>query len=167
MGGAHRPRTSGTQAGLGIVLLCLLGSHGEVAHEHVGFGVTKGLSDINRGCGGLFTYLAVVRAEAIQRRAALDVDAQIGDVREADRIVRRSEDGLGDVLADLVGVDVERRDDFDIADVVATEFDMHQARHQVFGVGIAVKLQALDQRTGTVAHTGDGQANGATLTGVG
>ena len=57
---------------------------------------------------------------------------------------------------DLGRVDVEGRHELDVTDVVAAEGDVHQTRHGVGRVGIAVVLDALDQRAGAVADAGDG-----------
>ena len=59
---------------------------------------------------------------------ALDRDAELREpaVAELQRVVLAGEDRLGEVLADLVGVDVERRRELDVADVVAAEVDVHE-----------------------------------------
>ena len=49
-------------------------------------------------------------------------------VGELQRVVLAREDRLGEVLADLVGVDVEGGAELDVAHVVAAEVDVHQAR---------------------------------------
>ena len=46
------------------------------------------------------------------------------------------EDRLAEVEADLVGVDVERGDELDVADVVAAELDVHEAGHALGRVGV-------------------------------
>ena len=66
------------------------------------------------------------------------------------------EDRLGEVEADLLGVDVEGRDELDVADVVAAERDVHEARHRLARVGVAVVLDPLEERAGAVADSGDG-----------
>ena len=78
--------------------------------------------------GRLLDDLAEVLAEAVVGHAALDVDAQVLDLLEDVRVVRLRVDRLGQVLADLVLVDVEGRDELDVADVIAAEVDVHQAR---------------------------------------
>ena len=55
------------------------------------------------------------------------------------------EDRLAEVEADLGGVDVERGDELDVADVVAAELDVHEAGDVVARVGVAVVLDALDE----------------------
>ena len=47
-----------------------------------------------------------------------------------------------------------------VAHVVATQLHVHQARHHVVGVGVAVVGDALDERAGAVADAGDGEADG-------
>jgi hypothetical protein len=62
--------------------------------------------------------------------------------------------------ADLLGVDVERGDELDVADVVAAELDVHEPGDGVGRVGVAVVLDALDERRGAVADADDGYADG-------
>ena len=91
--------------------------------------------------------------------APLYLDAQIGDVRELDGVVLATEDRAAEVFADLVGVDVEGGRELDVGDVVAAEIDVHQPRYGLGGVGIAVVLDALDQRRGAVTDADDGDAD--------
>ena len=86
--------------------------------------------------------------------------AELGHVGELHRVVLAGEDGLADVEADLGGVDVERGDDLDVADVVPAEHDVHEARHGLVGVGVLVVLEALHQGAGAVPDAGDGETDG-------
>ena len=146
---------------LGVEAVGLLGAHGQVAHEHVGARVAQHLHDVGLGLVGLHDDLPVVGAEPVERAAARDAHAERRHVAEPDRVVRLGEDRLGHVLADLVRVDVERRDHLDVADVVSAELDVHQARHAVRGVGVLVVRQALDERRRAVAHADDRDTDGA------
>src|SRR5207247_997258 len=74
-----------------------------------------------------------------------------------DRVVRLSEDGLGDVPAHLLAVDVERGHDLDVMDVVRTQDDVHESGDPVAGGGVLVELQSLHQGGGAVAGADDGQ----------
>ena len=76
----------------------------------------------------LVMLLLEVLAEAVVGHPALDRDAELGQlaVAELQRVVLAGEDRLGEVLADLVGVDVERGGELDVADVVAAEVDVHE-----------------------------------------
>ena len=60
-------------------------------------------------------------------------------------------------------VDVEGGDELDVADVVAAEVDVHQARDEVVVVGVAVVVDALHERRGAVADAHDGDADAAIL----
>ena len=83
----------------------------------------------------------------------------LGHVGELDRVVLPRPDRLGEVLADLLGVDVEGGDELDVADVVAAEVDVHQAGHFLGGVGVLVVLDALDEGVGAVADADDRDAD--------
>ena len=84
---------------------------------------------------------------------------RLGHVGELDRVVLARPDRLGEVLADLLGVDVEGGDELDVADVVAAEVDVHQARDFLGGVGVLVVLDALDEGVGAVADADDRDAD--------
>ena len=109
------------------------------------------------GLGGLLDGLAVVLAQAVEGASTLDGHAGLRDVADLDGAVLAGFDGDGDVLADLVGVHVEGGDEFDVADVVVTEADMHEAGHGGVVRGVLVVLEALDERGGTVAQAHDGE----------
>src|SRR3546814_12725773 len=73
-------------------------------------------------------------------------------VAKHSRAVRTGENRLGHVLADLAPVDVPRRADIDIARPVSGHIPVDEADSFVCpAIGIA--RDALNARTGTVAHT--------------
>src|SRR5207253_1586512 len=109
--------------------------------------------------GRLLDLVAVELAETVEGRRPLHEHTEVADVGELDRVVEAGEDGLAEVEADLGGVDVEGGDELDVAHVVATELDVHEAGHVVVGGGVAVELDALDQAAGAVADSGDRDAN--------
>ena len=87
--------------------------------------------------------------------AALDLDTQVGYVREFHGVVVSGEDRVREVLANLVFVDVEGGGELDVADVVPAEVDVHQAGDRCSRLRVAVVLDALDQRRRAVAHAQD------------
>ncbi len=96
--------------------------------------------------GALVIFCDEVLAEAVVRHAALDLDAELRDLAgEVERVVLAGEDRLGEVLADLLGVDVERGRELDVADVVAAEVDVHEAGDRLGRIGVLVVLDALDE----------------------
>src|SRR5205823_14887186 len=66
-----------------------------------------------------------------------------------------------EVDPDLVGVDVERGDELDVADVVAGELDVHQTGDTLGRVGVAVELDALYEAARAIADAGDRDAHGS------
>src|SRR5581483_11640763 len=74
-------------------------------------------------------------------------------------VVVAAEDRLGEVVAHLLLVDVEGGAELDVADVVAAEVDVHQARDEVLRVGVLVVLHTLDERGRAVAHADDRHPN--------
>ena len=91
--------------------------------------------------------------------AALDGHAGRRDVGDLDGVVFAGQDGIGEIDADLLAVDVERGDELDVVDVVLAELHVHQAGNRGLGVGVPVVLDALDKRRGAVAHTNDCNTN--------
>ena len=125
-GQAVHERDVGVERGLRVVLGRLLGPHRQVRHHDVGLRVAERLRDVHGWQLGLGDRLAVVPAEAVERRAPLHGHAGGRDLRESDRVVGLGDDGLREVRPDLLGVHVERRDELDVPDVVAAEVDVHQ-----------------------------------------
>jgi hypothetical protein len=77
---------------------------------------------------------------------ALDGDAEVRNLAgEVQSVVLAGEDRLREVLADLVGVDVERGAELDVAHVVAAEVDVHEPGDGLTRVGVAVVLDALHE----------------------
>ena len=89
----------------------------------------------------------------------LTVDAGLRDVGELDRVVRVRPHRVGEVLADLVGRDVERGDELHVADVVAAEVHVHEAGDELVVRRVLVVLDALQQRVRAVADADDRDAD--------
>ena len=87
--------------------------------------------------------------------APFDGDAQVGHVAEFHGVVGLGEDGLGEVGADLVDVDVEGGDDVDVGDGVVAERGVHDAGDIVAGLGVLVEVQPLHERRRAVPHPDD------------
>ena len=152
----------GLEAGLGVEPLGLLGADRQVADQHVGAATSRSDGDhVDRLGRRLLDGLAVVLAEPVEGRAPLHGDPELADAGEADGVVLPGEDGLAQVGADLGRVDVEGGHELEVADVVATEHHVHQAGDRLGRIGVAVVLDALDERAGAVAHAGDGDSDGA------
>ena len=128
-----------------VELVGLLGTDGQVGHEHVDLGVLQCLDDVAALAVGLGDGLAVVLAEPVEGVAPLHGDAGGRHVGDLDGVVLTGEDGIREVEADLLGVHVECGDELDVADVVLAELHVHEARNGSVLVGILVVLHALDQ----------------------
>ncbi len=76
---------------------------------------------------------------------ALHDDARRRHVADLDRVVLAGRGGVSEVEADLLRVDVERRDELDVADVVVPELHVHQSGDGPRRVGVMVVVNALDQ----------------------
>jgi hypothetical protein len=152
--------TPASRAGLGVEAGGVLGPHREVRHEHVGLRVAQGLRHVDGLLGGFVDLVDVVLAEAVEGRAAEDLDAEVRHVGELDRVVLAGPHRLRDVEADLRRVDVEHGDELDVADVVSAEIDVHQAGDLEVGLRVPVVLDSLDQGVRAVTEPCDGYSNG-------
>jgi hypothetical protein len=74
---------------------------------------------------------------------------------EADGVVRRLTDGLGDVDPDLAGVHVEGSCDLDVLDTIAADLHVHHARRRFVARRPGIVRQPLNQSRGAVAHADD------------
>ena len=77
---------------------------------------------------------------------ALHGHAEAGHVREFVSVVRRREDGLGEILAHFAHVDVEGGDEVDVGDVIVAEDRMHDAGNILSGLCLAVEMHTLHER---------------------
>ena len=103
------------------------------------------MSDVD-GLGGRFLDDGpVVLVESVHGRAALDRDPDVGDLGELDGVVHSPVDRLGEITAHLGRVDVKGRHELQVADVITAEFDVHQARYMIAGLGVLVIGDALDK----------------------
>ena len=158
-GDEHRQRVdeghARVEGGLRVEAVGGLAPDREVGHEHVGAGVPQHLRHVGRIVVGLVDRLAVEPAEPVQRVAALHRHAERRDVADLDRVVLTRRDRLGQVAPDLLRVDVERGHERDVAHVIATEVDVHQAGDAGRRVGVRVVVHALHQRRRAVTHADD------------
>ena len=146
-----------------VVLVSDLGADRHVGHEHVDLGVLESLDDVH-GLGlGLLDGQAVVLAQTIVGDTALHDNPGGRHISDLDGVVLGGIDGLGQVEADLLGIDVERCDELDVVDVVLPELDVHQTGNGGVRVSILVVLDSLNQRAGAVTHANDGDAHGSHL----
>ena len=85
--------------------------------------------------------------------------------READFIaenvgaIGRRKDGFGDVEADFSAVDIEGSHHLNIPRAVGADLLVHEAHGGAVGGGAAVKIDPLDERAGTIAHSNDGDSD--------
>ena len=80
--------------------------------------------------------------DAVVRHPSLHGNARVGHVGKLDRVVRLGEDRLGQIEADLALVDVEGRNDLDVADPVLAHDRVHDAGSLVLRPDIPVLLKS-------------------------
>ena len=145
---------AGVEARLRVVALRLLGADRQVAHEHVGAACRA--APARRRPARPATPRRSRGSTCRGRRtsgARCTCDAELADVGELDRVVLAGEDRLAEVETDLGGVDVERGDELDVADVVAAEHDVHEARAR----------RRRDRRCGSTRRPGRGCSRSSRL----
>jgi hypothetical protein len=84
----------------------------------------------------LVDHLAVVLAEPVEVWPRCTVTPVGGTSQILIVLFSLATMASGEVLADLLGVDVERGDELDVADVVRAELDVHQPGNRRFRVGV-------------------------------
>ena len=144
---------TGLEGLLGVELGGPLGTDGQVVDEDLRLRVPEDLGDVDGGRRRLDDLLAVVAAEAVQRRPPGHDDAGLRHLGELDGVVVAGLQGLGQVDTDLVGVHVEGARDLDVGDVVAAEACVHQAGDVRAVAGVSVELHPLDESRGAVASS--------------
>ena len=142
-----------------VELVGLLGTDRQVGDQDIDLGVLQRLNYVDRFSRGFVDGVRVVLANAVQGRAALNLNAESRNIGDLDGAVFGGNNGLGEVLADLLVVNIESCDELDIGDVVVAEDDVHEARNGLVGLCIAVELDTLHQGGGAVADADDSDAN--------
>src|SRR4029077_298989 len=150
---------AGLEGLLDVPLRRFLAANRQVGDHDVDLALLEDADDVGRGPGRLLDDLAQVLAEAVVGHAPLDLDAEVLDLLADDRVVRLRVDRLGQVLADLVLVDVERGHELDVADVVAAAVDVHPPGGVFVALGVVVVVAALDQAALAVADAADRDAD--------
>ncbi len=150
-------RDLGVEGALGVELVCLVRSNGEVGDEHVGLRVLEDLHDVNGGFVGLGDGLLVVLTKAVERYATHDLDVRLGDVADLDRVVLGCLGRLDEFLTYLERVHVKRGHDLDVRDVVVAKLDVHEAGNGFPRLGVLVVLDALNEGRRAVSNADDGE----------
>jgi hypothetical protein len=115
--------------------------------------------DIGSGTGSFFQNLGEIFSQTIMGHTTNYRYIQVGYVEELEGIVRVGVDGLRKILSDLRVHDIDRCAEFNIAHMVSAQIYMHQTRDSVCFGGIAVEMDTLHQRRGTVANANDRDTN--------
>src|SRR5262249_48367416 len=123
----------------------LLAADGQVVDQDVDARVAEDLGNVNLRLVGLGDDVGKGLADAVEGAAAAHLDPQGWDLGGAGGVVGLGQDGLGEVFADLGGVDVEGGDELDVADVVAAEVDVHEAGDGLVLGSVVVLGDALDE----------------------
>src|ERR1700719_1890984 len=67
--------------------------------------------------------------------------------------------GLADIEPDFAAVDIEGGHNFDVSGPIRGDLLVHQPDRGAIDGGASIKIDTLDERTGTVAHSNDGDTN--------
>src|SRR5579884_914331 len=144
---------------LHVPLRRLLATDRQVTDDDIRLGLLEDVDDIGRRAGCLGDDLGQVLAEPVVGHASLDGYALERDIGELVGVVLSGEDRFGEILPDFLGVDVECAAEFDIADVVAAQIDVHQAGYLLIVRGILVVLNALNESRGAIPNADNSYAN--------
>ncbi len=144
--------TTGFQDLLDVPLGRHLAADRQVANHDVCLGILENLDDVCRGARGFGDDLGKILAQTVVRHPAVHGDAQLGYIGELVGIARRRVYCLAQVFADFVDVDVECGGEFNVANMIASETDVHEPGDKFIVLGIPVVMHALDERRRAIAH---------------
>ena len=150
--------TPGFEGAFGVELGGPLRPHGQIGNENVDAPVSQDGGDVG-GLGiRLFDDIAQVATDPVEGRSSFDRDTEMRHCGKTLRVVRRSQNSLSEVEAHFVGVDVEGRHGFDVANMVAVHFDVHQTRNRLVRACVSIVFEALNQGRGTIAYPDEANA---------
>ena len=147
--------TAGLEHLFDIPLGCHLGAHRQIGNDHVRARGAQSADDIVGRARGFTNDALEILADAIVGHTAAYDHSRVRYVGKLTGVVRRRDDGLGQILADFFSIDVECGAEFDVAHVVAAEADVHQSGDHERWIGVTIKLDTLHQGRSTVADTDD------------
>ena len=75
--------------------------------------------------------------------APMHRNAKVGHVTELDRVVRRGKNSFREVRTYLRAINIKRRDEFNIPNMITAQIDMHKARHEIIVGRLTVILNPL------------------------
>src|SRR6266403_1926173 len=73
--------------------------------------------------------------------------------------IGRRKNGFADVEPDFAAIDVERGDNLDVSRAIGADLLVHQADGGAVDRGTVVKVDSLEEGTGAIAHSNDGDTN--------
>ena len=132
------------------------GANGQVADDDIRFGFFEDADDIGRGTPRFFDHRADIFAQPVMGHAPVDSYVHVRDFGEFNGVVGVCPDGFAQIFADFAFDNIESGRELNIANVVAAKVDVHQPRYFVVFIGIAVIMDTLHQRIGTVAYANNG-----------
>src|SRR5205823_10874599 len=73
--------------------------------------------------------------------------------------LRRGKNGFAHIESRFAAIDIKGGNHFDVPRLVRADATVHQAGTTAVAIGSAIKIDSLDERTGTVAHSDDGDSD--------
>ena len=158
---------SGLERAAGVKPGRFIGADRQIIDHDLGGGIFQ-LTD-NLFAGGFFfqgqkcaerIVVGHVRGEAVHDHAHFhDVAGKADFVAKDFGAIGRRENGFADIEPDFAAVDIEGGHNFDVSGPIRGDLLVHQADGGAIDGGTAIKIDTLDERTGTVAHSDDGDTN--------
>ncbi len=137
----------------------LLTSDGEIIDDNIGMGVLEDPDDIRGRTRSFLDDLRKVFSEAVVSHSPFDFDFEMRNFGKLGGSIRRSENRLTEVFTHFIFIDIKGRHEFDIADRVSSQVDVHDSWNIVCFFGIFVIFNALDQSRRTVSDTNYSDSN--------
>ena len=146
-------------ARLRVVFGGFLRANRQVAHQDVDLFVTQNLCHVYRFFLRLFDRFEVVLAQTVQSGSTFHRHTSRRHVGNFDGVVFAGQDRVSDVLAHLLRIYIEGGDEFEVADVIVTELDMHETWNLFVRLSVPVVFDSLNEGSRAVSEPCDGYAN--------
>src|SRR5439155_5908298 len=158
---------AGFQSATGVETRRLLRANRKIIDQHLGRRITQFFDDLLTS--GFFLQgqesaqwilVAHVLGKTVENTAHFhDCAGSLDFIAKNLRAVRRGKNGLARIESHLAAIDIKSGNYFDVLRLVRADATVHEAGTASVAVGPAVKIDSLDERTGTVAHSDDSDSD--------
>ena len=159
-------REAGLQGATGIETGRFLGTDREIIHHDFGRGIFQLGHDLFASrfffqwqeCAERILFGHVGRIAVEHATHLHDCAGEVDLFAKNFRAIGRREYGLAHIEPDFAPVNIKRGHDFDIARTIRADLPVHQSDAGAVGRRAVIKIYSLDERTGAISHSDDGDS---------